>query len=226
MYAMAKQESGFNPNAAAKTSSAKGLYQFIKGTWKSMVEKYGSKYPILKQRDAFDPEANALAGALFIKENSEILDQAKIPVNATTVYAAHFLGPGGAKTLLKGDPNKIAASVLPEAAKANKPIFYKTDKTKKPDTNQPRTIQEVINVLFEKVGKYQELYSVALKDSNSGKRLAEASTEGKDLKKQTASAGGTVIVNQNNNIVATADKPRTMTVPRSDASTFVQGATT
>ena len=82
MYAMAKQESGFNPSAAAGTSSAKGLYQFISSTWNTMVQRYGSKYPLLKQRGPTDPDANALAGALFIKENSEYLKSAGIPVRS------------------------------------------------------------------------------------------------------------------------------------------------
>lgn len=227
MYAIAKQESGFNPAAAAKTSSAKGLYQFIKGTWQGMVKTYGSKYPILKERSPTDPEANALAGALYIKENSDILSKANIPINATTIYAAHFLGSGGAKKLLSSNPNEKAADVLPSAANANKFIFYKPGDDKKPDIKKPRSIQEVINVLFEKVGKYQDIYAAELSKQGVGTKLAEKSTENKDLRKQqAAAAGGPVVVNQTNNIVASADNSKTMTVPRSDASTFARGAAT
>jgi soluble lytic murein transglycosylase-like protein len=227
MYAIAKQESGFNPAAAAKTSSAKGLYQFIKETWQGMVKTYGSKYPILKERSPTDPEANALAGALYIKENSDILSKANIPINATTVYAAHFLGSGGAKKLLSSNPNEKAADVLPSAANANKFIFYKPGDDKKPDVKKPRSIQEVINVLFEKVGKYQDIYAAELSKQGVGTKLAEKSTENKDLRKQqAAAAGGPVVVNQTNNIVASADNSKTMTVPRSDASTFARGAAT
>jgi soluble lytic murein transglycosylase-like protein len=181
MYAMAKQESGFDPNAAAKTSSAKGLYQFIKGTWQDMVRKYGSKYPILRERGPEDPEANAVAGALFIKENSDYLSKNKIPVNATSVYAAHFLGPGGAKTLLTADPNKNAAALMPKAASANEYIFYETT-GKKPDKNKPRTVQQVIDVLFKKVGQYQQKYAEALNAPSTGSKIAQVSKENKDLK--------------------------------------------
>jgi hypothetical protein len=58
-----------------------------------------------------------------------------------------------------------------------------------------------------------------------GDSLNKKSSELKDLKDQRASAGGTVIVNQNNNIVASADNSKTMTTPRSDGSRFVQGVT-
>jgi hypothetical protein len=167
MYAMAKQESGFDPSAAAKTSSAKGLYQFIKGTWNSMVKQYGSKYPILKEKGPEDAEANALAGALFIKENSDYLSKNGIPVNATTIYAAHFLGPKGAKKLLTADPETDAAALMPDAAASNDFIFYEKTNNK-PDKSKPRTVQQVTNVLFEKVGQYQEKYKQKLKLSDRG----------------------------------------------------------
>lgn len=198
MYAMAKQESGFNPNAAAKTSSAKGLYQFIKGTWSDMVKKYGSKYPILKEKGPEDSYANALAGALFIKENSDYLAKSKIPINATTVYAAHFLGPGGAKKLLTADPNTNAVDLMPQAAQSNDFIFY--NKTNgRLDKTKPRSVQEVIDALFQKVGQYQEKYATALSKMDSGEKINAASTENRELKKdmKADSAPAPVIVNNN-----------------------------
>lgn len=196
MYAMAKQESGFDASAAAKTSSAKGLYQFIKGTWKTMVEKYGSKYPILKERGPDDAEANAIAGALFIKENSEYLKKYNIPVNATTIYAAHFLGPGGAKTLLTANPNSNAAQLMPAPAAANKFIFY--DKT----TGQPRTVQQVIDVLFEKVGKFETAYANKLGTPSS---IASASSSGQP-KSTTLSSLSQENVNLRGDMNATKNK--------------------
>lgn len=126
MMMMAKRESNFNPNAKAGTSSAKGLYQFIDSTWSDMVEKYGAKYGI-GMGDVFNPRANALMAALFAKDNMKILQSAGIPISNATLYTAHFLGAGGAKKLLSSPSNAIAAQILPDAARSNKPVFYNPD---------------------------------------------------------------------------------------------------
>lgn len=151
MYAVAKQESGFDPNAKAGTSSATGLFQFISGTWQNMVSRFGRAYPELNKGPT-DPYASATAGALYIKENSELLKKRNLPVNGTTIYASHFLGPGGAAKLLTADPNANAAELLPQAASANKSIFYNKDGT-------PATVKDVIGFLYKKVGAVAEQFA-------------------------------------------------------------------
>jgi len=196
MYAMANQESKFNPNIKADTSSATGLYQFLKGSWSDMVKKYGKDYPILEQKGVTDPEANAIAGALFIKENSEVLKKAGIPINASTIYTAHFLGAGGARSFFKLNDDDIAAKKLPKAADANKYVFYKLkkDKTGKkliPDLDNPKTVKEVKEFLFQKVGQYEEKYAKGLENistSNSGSQVNQSSIQNNDMKKQDTPA--------------------------------------
>lgn len=177
MLAMAKQESGFNPNAAAKGTTAKGLYQFLDKTWQSMVARYQSEYPVLK-KGQLDAEASAIAGALYIKENAKILQAKNIPITGTSIYAAHFLGVSGAATLLAAKTSEIAAKILPSAAKSNKSIFFKADpKTNKPDMNAPRTVAEVISILYGKVGQIAEQYA-AIKNADDTKL---AMTQGKSV---------------------------------------------
>mgnify|MGYP000855011781 CR=1 FL=1 len=106
MIATAAQESAFNPAAKAGTSSAGGLFQFIDDTWASMVKKYGGKYGITMSTSKFDPVANAIMGAHFLKDNIEEINKKKKELGmpgatATDAYAAHFLGTGGAKKLLQ-----------------------------------------------------------------------------------------------------------------------------
>lgn len=151
MIAVARQESGFNPSAKASTSSAKGLFQFVDATWNDMVRKYGSQYPELN-KGPMDPLASAIAGALYIKENSRTLEKAGIPVNPTNLYALHFLGAGGGSKLLKADPTAIAANILPDAAASNKSVFFNKD-------GSPKTVDEVIQFLYGKVGSYASAYA-------------------------------------------------------------------
>src|SRR5690242_13509310 len=46
LMAQAAQESGFQADAKAKTSSAAGLYQFVASTWLDMVRLHGAQYGI------------------------------------------------------------------------------------------------------------------------------------------------------------------------------------
>lgn len=173
MLAMGQQESGFNPNAKPyirdkKTgemkllSSAKGLFQFIDKTWAEMLDKYSKDYPELL-RGPMDPMANALAGALYVKQNSKELRKNKIPITGTSIYATHFLGSGGATKLFSASPNASAVSVLPAAAASNPHIFY--ENYGKPES-RARTISEVIDVLYKKVGSKAESYTAELNRGN------------------------------------------------------------
>ena len=44
LMAQAAKESGFNPDAKSKASSAAGLYQFVEQTWLSVVRKHGAEH--------------------------------------------------------------------------------------------------------------------------------------------------------------------------------------
>ena len=145
LFTMARLESSFNTNARASGSSAAGLFQFLASTWREQVDKHGATYGLPPGVQATDPKAAALMAAEYIKANREALEK-RIgrQATATDIYAAHFLGAGGASKLLTTQPMQDATQVFPGPAKSNPAIFY--------DGNRPRSIGEVIAVLDRKVG--------------------------------------------------------------------------
>lgn len=173
LYRVAVRESSLNPQAKAATSSAAGLFQFIEQTWLHAVKQYGAAHGLadaaadikqgadgkLSVADAarrreildlrFDPEkAAALAGELA-RENKAALEGALgRAVDAAELYAAHFLGAGGAKKLLAANEGGSAAALLPAAAAANRHVFY--------DGARARTVGEVIDGFRRTIGGAKE----------------------------------------------------------------------
>jgi hypothetical protein len=164
LMAQAAKESGFNPDAKAKTSSASGLYQFVEQTWLSVVRKHGADHGLgdladkikiaddgsLKVADRAtrkeildlrrDPTIAAAMAAEHAADNEERLD-AKLDrdVQPVDLYLAHFLGLQGAVNFLRAmdaDPDQAAAEVSPRAAAANQAVFYNADGT-------PRSLKQI-----------------------------------------------------------------------------------
>lgn len=148
----ARSESGLNPNARARTSSASGLFQFIDQSWLGVVKQHGAKHGMAWAANAIgrtaggqwtvnDPqmrqavfalrnqaEPSALMAAESANENAAGLSQAlNRPANRTDLYFAHFLGPAGATRYLKAhqsNPDATAAALFPREASVNRSLFY------------------------------------------------------------------------------------------------------
>lgn len=103
---LARIESGNNPNAEAKTSSASGLYQFIKSTWEGLGFNWRDRFNVEKQNEAIQK---------FTGQNASVLSQAGIVINEATLYAAHFLGAGTAKKALAASDNQPTSNVFSSA---------------------------------------------------------------------------------------------------------------
>lgn len=146
LYRAAGKESGFNPNAQARTSSAGGLFQFTDATWRTTLSRYGAKYGLSADTPKTDARANALMAGEFTRENGEALRAARLPVNDATLYLAHFAGARGAVKLLQADPNARAVGVLPGAASANQSIFYARD-------GSARSVGQVVSALTRGLGE-------------------------------------------------------------------------
>jgi len=117
---LARIESGNRPFVQAPTSSASGLYQFIRSTWIGEGGKWG---PTL--RPAFgglrpSVEEQRQRARSFTMKNVASLRNAGVSINSATLYAAHFLGAGTAIRMLRADPGASAAAIAAaSAAKAN-----------------------------------------------------------------------------------------------------------
>lgn len=146
LKSIAAIESDLNPNAGASTSSAKGLFQFVNGTWKQMINGAGKKYGYGPNTSVYDPEANATMGAEYLKDNIKILSKHGIPITPVEMYLMHFLGSGDGPKFLRAPDNAIGAQLLPKPAAANKGIFYHPN-------GQPRTIGEIYNLIAERIKK-------------------------------------------------------------------------
>ncbi|MFI4935097.1 MAG: transglycosylase SLT domain-containing protein [Caulobacterales bacterium] len=148
----ARRESGFNPHAKAATSSAAGLYQFVDQTWLGTLKQHGAKYGYARYADLIqkgadgrfhvegaearatvmslrlDPNAAALmAGELAADHAAYLRGRVGREPTAGELYVAHVLGPKGSATLINAvqqSPAANAAALFPEAAQANRSIFF------------------------------------------------------------------------------------------------------
>lgn len=100
-----RNESGGDSNATNKSSTAKGLGQFIDSTWLTMVKRYRPDIAAGKSNaQIIALKTNApLAREMttrYVEENARALRSAGMPVTDGNLYLAHFLGAGGAVKLL------------------------------------------------------------------------------------------------------------------------------
>ncbi len=173
LLGQAQVESGLNARAAAPTSSARGLYQFIEQSWLAVVKKHGPEHGLGWASDAIgrnangrwtvdpamrqqvlglrnDPTAASLMAAEHASDNKSVLEGSLgRTATGTDLYMAHFLGLGGAKQFLgamQANPDRAGASMFPAAARANRSIFFAAD-------GSQRSLGEIYNRFAAKLDK-------------------------------------------------------------------------
>jgi hypothetical protein len=148
----AKRESSLDPAARARTSSATGLFQFVEQTWLGLVKSEGPRLGLGEAAAAIgetrdgrftvedpalrrqildlrkDPDLSArLAGVLTTRNQAHLARAIGREPSAGELYIGHFLGAAGASALVRAverDPSLSAPALFPEAAEANRSIFY------------------------------------------------------------------------------------------------------
>lgn len=163
----AARESNFAVDARARTSSARGLFQFIDETWLHSIKQEGPRFGlgdlarhitrnkrgryvvrdrkmrqrILALRD--DPKISSVMAGAYTRRNADVLENGvgRSPTPGE-LYLAHFLGARDAVRLInlaRRSPEARADRHFQAAAKANRRIFF--------DGSRPRTTREVFQKL-------------------------------------------------------------------------------
>src|SRR5262249_44680952 len=145
------------------------LYQFIDQTWLGTVKEAGGQLGYGKYADAIsksssgtyyindlsmrssimklrdDPDAASSMAAVLTQSNSfKLTGRIGRRPTDNELYMAHFMGVGGAAKLISNaedNPNAAAARLFPNAAAANRSIFYERG------TGRARSVSEVYSVL-------------------------------------------------------------------------------
>lgn len=170
----AKIESSLDPKAQASTSSAAGLFQFTKQTWLRTLKAHGAEHGLAWAADAisttahghayvgdpsvresimnlrFDANASsAMAGEMAADNRAALEAGLGRPAEPVDLYLAHFLGSEGALKFLTAndaDPSQAAAPLFPQAAAANRAVFY--------DANgAPRSLGDIRTRFAAKIGQ-------------------------------------------------------------------------
>ena len=170
LLAQARVESALDPAARAGSSSAAGLFQFTNQTWLETVQEHGAEHGLEWASEAittsggrarvvdqamrqavmdlrFDPSAASLMAGEFAGDNADYLSGSlgRAPDN-TELYLAHFLGAEGARRFITAhdaDPSASAADLFPDAAAANRGVFY--------SNGAPRSLGEVREYFTDKL---------------------------------------------------------------------------
>jgi hypothetical protein len=150
----AKRESGYNPSIRAHTSTGAGLFQFLDQSWLGILKQHGAKYGYSQYADMIqrgsdgryyvaggaearasvmdlrlDPRASSyMAGELAAGSAAYLRGRIGREPSSGELYAAHMLGPAGSAKLIeamRASPGGSAVALFPEAAAANKSIFYR-----------------------------------------------------------------------------------------------------
>jgi hypothetical protein len=180
----AMRESSLKPNAQSATSSATGLFQFIEQTWLGLVKEHGAQHGVGNLANAITRDANGryradasvkqsilalrkdpqlcalMAGEHAKSTQGQLQASLGREICGGELYAAHFLGPDAATKLIRlaeKDPGASAPAQFPQAASANKSVFYHGD-------GRAKSVREVYDWALRQPGAKDTVRVVTLAD--------------------------------------------------------------
>lgn len=118
MAATRRSESGGDNNAKNPRSSALGPYQFLESTWAGLMRDHPELGLTPDGRN--DPDQAERAMRAFTGDNASVLRGSGVAIDNGSLYAAHFLGAGGAVSALKApDATPMTDLVSTSVVRAN-----------------------------------------------------------------------------------------------------------
>lgn len=140
---LSKIESADRPYIKAGTSSASGLYQFIKRSWEAEGGTWGTDMSKAFGGLKPTPEEQTARAKTFTAKNAAFLRAKGIPINKASLYAAHFLGALTAAQVIGANVAARADLIAGEAAtKANESIL------------RDKTVAQFLSWLQKKTGEW------------------------------------------------------------------------
>lgn len=140
---LSRIESGDRPFAKASTSSASGLYQFIRGTWIGEGGQWGTNSALAFGGLQPSPAEQLARAKTFTAKNAAYLRKKGIPINRASLYAAHFFGPLTAAEVIGADVKARADHIAGTAATKANPSILKG-----------KTVGEFLSWLHKKTGDW------------------------------------------------------------------------
>lgn len=182
MMALADKESSFLSDVKASTSSAEGLFQFVEKTWLEVIRDFGPKHgfrgaasfvetvngQLTIQNETIrqwvlglrrEPYVAAVMAAEMLKRDRERI-QRRIgrDLDRSELYLMHFLGAESAGRLLElvnGKPKQSAPRVFPQAAKANKALFFVQEKRKLRHLTVAEVYSRIDRMIDRRLDRYE-----------------------------------------------------------------------
>lgn len=140
---LARIESGNRPYIKAATSSASGLYQFIRATWIAEGGQWGGNMALAFGGLTPSPGEQLARAKTFTAKNVASLRTKGIPINKASLYAAHFFGAGTAAKVIGADVKARADLIAGAAA---------TDAN--PSILRGKTVGQFLSWLHDKTGDW------------------------------------------------------------------------
>ncbi|MGE4323551.1 MAG: peptidoglycan-binding domain-containing protein [Sphingobium sp.] len=140
---LSRIESNDRPYVKAASSSASGLYQFIRSTWIGEGGAWGTDSALAFGGLKPAPAEQLARVKTFTAKNAAYLVGKGIPINRASLYAAHFLGPVTAAALIGSVTQARADQIAGAAATKANPSILKG-----------KTVGQFLTWLHDKTGEW------------------------------------------------------------------------